>query len=186
VLEIDHLIAFLPGPPDPTELSELSKGFFLDEGTRHVGQGTRNRRIRFPRHYIELLWIDEPSAEEASGLEFAARCARTAYPFGVVLRGTVPEGHFRRYTVPDGPTLAIHEGTPDMPFLAIAELSDDELGGLRHTLTPPHKSGAKGIVAARMTGAVAPGPALPGVSITPTGDPSLRLLLDSGTPLVLT
>ncbi|GAA4552927.1 VOC family protein [Pseudonocardia xishanensis] len=179
MLEIDHLIAFLPGPPEPFP------GFFLDEGTRHVGQGTRNRRIRFPRHYLEFLWIDEPEVEEASGLGFAARCARTAYPFGIVLRGRVPEGDFRRYGVPDGPTLAIHQGTSDMPFLAVAELTDDEIGGLRHKLTPPHESGAEGIVAARMTGAVAPGPALPGVSIAAAGEPSLRLLLDSGTPLVL-
>ncbi|MCE3550976.1 VOC family protein [Pseudonocardia sp. RS11V-5] len=86
MLELDHLIAFLPGPPDPPD------GLLLDAGTRHVGQGTRNRRIVFPRHYVELLWIDEPEAERASGPGFAARCARTAYPFGIVLRGTVP-GH---------------------------------------------------------------------------------------------
>jgi hypothetical protein len=176
VLELDHLIAFLPGPPEPPA------GFFLDEGTRHVGQGTRNRRVRFPRHYVELLWIDEPEVEN---LGFAARCAGSAYPYGIVLRGTLPEGDFRRYTVPDGPTLAIHQGAPDMPFLAVAELTDEQLAALPHRLTPPHKSGAKGIVATRMTGAVAPGPRLPGVSLSPDGDPSMRLLLDSGTPLVL-
>ena len=59
MLELDHLIAFLPGPPEPPA------GFFLDEGTRHVGQGTRNRRIRFPRHYVEMLWVDEPEVETA-------------------------------------------------------------------------------------------------------------------------
>ena len=179
MLELDHLIAFLPGPPDPPE------GFFLDEGTRHVGQGTRNRRVRFPRHFLELLWVDDAAAEQASGLGFAARCARDAYPFGLVLRGTLPEGDFRRYQVPDGPVLAIHRGTPDMPFLAVAELTDDQLNALPHKPTPPHRSGATGIVATRMTGAVPPGPALPGVSLSPDGDPSMRLLLDSGTPLVL-
>jgi len=182
MLELDHLIAFLPGPPDPAVRFE---GFFLDDGTRHVGQGTRNRRIRFPRHYVELLWIDEPEAERASGLGFAERCARTAYPYGVVLRGTLPDGDFRRYTVPDGPTLAVHQGGPDMPFLAIAELTDAQLGALPHRPTPPHTSGARGVVAARMTGAVPPGPALPSVSLTSDGEPSLRLLLDSGPPLVL-
>lgn len=176
------MIAFRPGPPDPVA---GVPGFFLDEGARHVGQGTRNRRIRFPRHYVELLWVDEPAAEAASGLGFAARCARDAYPFGVVLRGTPPEGEFRRYTVPDGPTLAIHRGTPDMPFVAVAELSDAQLAALPHRLTPPHKNGATGIVATRLTGAVTPGPRLPGVSLTEDGEPSMRLLLDSGTPLVL-
>jgi hypothetical protein len=179
MLELDHVIAFLPGPPEPPE------GFFLDEGTRHVGQGTRNRRIRFPRHHVELLWVDEPETEAASGLGFAARCAREAFPFGLVLRGTLPEGDFRRYTVPDGPTLAIHRGRPDMPFLAVAELTDEQLAALPHRVTPPHKNGAKGIVATRLTGATPPGPALPGISLTSDGDPSLRLLLDSGTPLVL-
>ncbi|MCE0765470.1 VOC family protein [Pseudonocardia kujensis] len=180
MLELDHLIAFLPGPPDPPD------GLLLDAGTRHVGQGTRNRRVVFPRHYVELLWIDEPEAERASGLGFAQRCARTAYPFGIVLRGTVPEGPFRRYTVPDGPTLAVHEGDPGMPFLAVAELSDAQLAGLSHPATPPHPNGAGGIVAARMTGAVPPGPVLPGLSLTPDGAPSMRVLLDSGPPLVLT
>jgi hypothetical protein len=180
VLELDHLIAFLPGPPDPPD------GLLLDDGTRHVGQGTRNRRIVFSRHYVELLWIDDPEAERASRLGFAARCAHTAYPFGIVLRGTVPEGRFRRYTVPNGPTLAVHEGEPDMPFLAIAELSDATLSGLVHRPVPPHPHGASGIVAARMTGAVAQGPRLPSLSLTPDGPPSLRLLLDSGPPLVLT
>lgn len=176
MLELDHVIAFLPGPPEPPA------GFFLDEGTRHAGQGTRNRRVRFPRHYVELLWIEEPGVED---LGFAARCAREAYPYGVVLRGTLPDGDWRRHTVPDGPTLAIHQGTPDMPFLAVAELSDEQLAALPHRLTPPHRSGATGIVATRLTGATPPGPRLPGVSLTPDGAPSMRLLLDSGTPLLL-
>lgn len=180
MLELDHLIAFLPGPPEPPD------GLLLDDGTRHVGQGTRNRRIIFARHYVELLWIDEPEVERASGLGFAERCARTAYPFGIVLRGTVPEGRFRRYTVPGGPTLAVHEGDPDMPFLAVAELSDAQLTSLAHRPGPPHPGGATGIVAARLTGAVPPGPRLPGISLSPDGAPSLRLLLDSGSPLVLT
>jgi hypothetical protein len=180
VLELDHLIAFLPGPP------EAPDGLLLDDGTRHVGHGTRNRRIVFSRHYVELLWIDDPEAERASRLGFAARCAHTAYPFGIVLRGTVPEGRFRRYTVPNGPTLAVHEGEPDMPFLAVAELSDSTLAGLSHPPVPRHPGGASGIVAARMTGAVAPGPRLPALSLTPDGPPSLRLLFDSGPPLVLT
>ncbi|GAA1836401.1 hypothetical protein GCM10009836_13540 [Pseudonocardia ailaonensis] len=177
MLELDHLIAFLPGPPEPA--GPLA-GFFLDEGTTHTGQGTRNRRIRFRRHYVELLWIDEPETEQASGLGFAERSARTAFPYGIVLRGTLPEGDFRRYTVPDGPTLAIHQGTPDMPFLAIAELTDEQIAGLPHRHVPPHRSGATGIVATRLTGATAPGPTLPGISLTAEGDPSMRLLLDSG------
>ena len=90
MLELDYLIVFLPGPPEPPA------GLILDAGTWHTGQGTRNRQIVVADAYVELPGIDDPEAERASGLRFAARCARTAYPVRRVLRGAQPAGRFRR------------------------------------------------------------------------------------------
>ena len=91
MLELDHLIVFLRGPDDVDALRPGLAGLILDEGTRHVGQGTRNRRIVFPDSYIELLWVDSHAEAQASGLRFTQRCTGDGYPLGVVLRGRVPE-----------------------------------------------------------------------------------------------
>lgn len=171
MLELDHLIVFLPGPPESPP-----PGLELEAGTRHTGQGTRNRRIVFADAYVELLWIDEPDAERASGLGFAARCALRAYPFGTVLRGTRPPGRFRDYTVPGGPTLALHEGTPEMPFVGVFGMSDDEMAAREPRPVPVHPNGATGIGEVTLAGAVAPPFDLPGVAVTP-GAATLRVRL---------
>jgi hypothetical protein len=108
VLELDHLIVFLRGPDDVDALRPGLAGLILDEGTRHVGQGTRNRRIVFPDSYLELLWVDSRAEAQASALRFTQRCTGDGCPLGVVLRGRVPEcPDFVEYTVPAGPTLHI-------------------------------------------------------------------------------
>jgi hypothetical protein len=121
VLELDHLIVFRRGPGDVDVA-----GLVLDEGTRHVGQGTRNRRIVFPDSYIELLWVDSPGEARASGLRFEERCTGDACPFGVVFRGRLPETvDLVEYTVPAGPTLLVGDD-PRTPFLAVHEADDLE------------------------------------------------------------
>jgi hypothetical protein len=129
VHELDHLIVFLRGPDDVDALRPGLADLILDEGTRHVGQGTRNRRIVFPDSYIELLWVDSRAEAQASGLRFTQRCTGDACPLGVVLRGPVPEHPgFVEYTVPAGPTLHILDD-PRMPFLAVH--GSDDLDRLR-------------------------------------------------------
>jgi hypothetical protein len=67
VLELDHVILFLDGPDGCAGLDAVAAaGLALDPGVRHVGQGTRNRRLVFPDRYVELLWVDEPAAVAAS------------------------------------------------------------------------------------------------------------------------
>jgi hypothetical protein len=125
VLELDHLIVFRRGPGDVDVA-----GLVLDEGTRHVGQGTRNRRIVFPDSYIELLWVDSPGEARASGLRFEERCTGDACPFGVVFRGRLPETvDLVEYTVPAGPTLLVGDD-PRTPFLAVHEADDLSACGL--------------------------------------------------------
>ena len=125
-MELDHVIVFVAGPE---AVASLFPGFVLDQGMRHTGQGTRNRRVLFARNYVEILWIDDADQERHSGLGFAPRCAPDApCPFGVVLRGTVGEPDRERYVpyqVPaGGPALLLLEAAlhdPSRPFVAVAE-----------------------------------------------------------------
>jgi hypothetical protein len=144
-VELDHVIVFVAGPE---AVAPLFPGFTTDAGTRHAGQGTRNRRVLFSRNYIEILWIDDPADERRSGLGFAPRCVPDApCPFGFVLRGTVDEPdrvRYLPYQVPgDGPALlllaaALHD--PSQPFVAVWE------GGAPRGLDiPQHPSGAVAI-----------------------------------------
>lgn len=122
MLELDHVIQFLPGPA--TELA----GFEVAPGRVHTGQGTRNARVVFEASYLELVWIEHPDEVVARGLDFVARCARpAACPFGCVLRGQMPEAlrpHFRPYELPDAPGLVLQLLEPqpeDAPFVAVFE-----------------------------------------------------------------
>lgn len=175
MLELDHLIVFLDraGAVDELDLA----GLVLDEGTRHVGQGTRNRRIVFADSYVELLWVDAPAEARASGLLFEERCRGDACPIGVVLRGRRPE-HVDSipYTVPAGPVLHVVDD-PLRPFLAIHEAVD--LDPLRpvHRMAPEHVNRATAITHAVLT---CDGPpwdlAVPGLSST-RGRPGLSISL---------
>lgn len=122
MLELDHVIHFLPGPA--TELA----GFEVAPGRVHAGQGTRNARVVFEASYLELAWIEHPDEVIARGLDFVARCARpAACPFGCVLRGALPEAlraQFTPYPLPDAPGLVLQLLAPqpaDAPFLAVFE-----------------------------------------------------------------
>lgn len=142
-MELDHVIVFVAGPE---AVASLFPGFVLDQGMRHAGQGTRNRRVLFARNYVEVLWIDDGDLERHSGLGFAPRCAPDApCPFGVVLRGTVGEPDRDRYVpyqVPGGgPALLLLEAArhdPTRPFVAVAETR----GAPRALEIPRHPSGA--------------------------------------------
>jgi len=122
---LDHLIVFLPGSPAVDALFPGPAGLILDAGTRHVGQGTRNRRALLADCYLELVWVDSPVDARASGLRFQERCDGTACPFGVVFRGRAPGAPgFRDYTVPEGPTLKILDD-PALPFVGVFDDTDN-------------------------------------------------------------
>jgi hypothetical protein len=145
-VELDHVIVFVTGPE---AVAPLFPGFVLDPGTRHAGQGTRNRRVLFPRSYVEVVWIDEPDDEQRSGLGGAPRFAPGApCPFGVVLRGTVGE-RVRKLYVPyqvpaGGPALLLLDAAlrdASQPFVAVRE----DGGAPRWPEIPQHPSGAQAI-----------------------------------------
>jgi hypothetical protein len=167
-LELDHVMVFVPDP------AAIEPGWFpgctFEPGQRHTGQGTRNRRVVFPRTYIELVWIDDPEAHERSGLHFGPRCAREtgACPFGVVLRGEVPEldrARFARYVVPaGGPSLLLLAAgldRPELPFVAVGETARGAVPGRSpsHRFDPAflhHPGGARGIERATVHSRVLP------------------------------
>ena len=156
-LELDHVIIFVP------DLAAIQSNWFpgciFEPGQQHTGQGTRNRRVVFPHNYIELVCIDEPNVHEHTGLRFGPRCARKtgACPFGVVLRGQIPEQdreRFTGYVVPaGGPSLlllrsALHR--PELPFVAIGETTGHAVSSQWpiHRMDPAffdHPNGARGI-----------------------------------------
>jgi hypothetical protein len=124
MLELDHVIVFLPGSEVLDSLFPGPGGLLLDQGTRHVGQGTRNRRVIFSDCYIELVWVDSPVDAQASGLHFQERCSGAACPFGVVARGLLPQTPgFVEYRVPNGPRLDVLDDLA-APFLAIDQVGD--------------------------------------------------------------
>jgi hypothetical protein len=183
-VELDHVIVFVAGP---ASVDALFPGFVLEHGTRHDGQGTRNRRIVFPHHYVEILWIDHPDDEQRSGLGFGPRCAPEAScPFGVVLRGPVAEPDRQRYVpyqVPAGPTLLLLDAglrDPSRPFVAV-----HEDGGQRHwPEIPQHPNGARAIRRATFRSPVVPdlGGARPRDVRFESGPAMLRLEWDGPVP----
>jgi hypothetical protein len=144
-VELDHVIVFVAG----REAAErLFPGFVLEAGIRHVGQGTRNRRVVFARNYVEAVWVD-PEVGRRGGPGGAARYAPgAACPFGVVLRGTVFERDRERYVpyqVPaGGPALLLLEASlrdASQPFVAVRE----DGGAPAWPEIPQHPNGVRGV-----------------------------------------
>ncbi len=191
-LELDHVIVFVPGPD--AIAPAWFPGCTVEPGQRHTGQGTRNRRVVFPRTYVELLWVDDPQVHARTGLRFGPRCAREpgACPFGVVLRGEVAEpdrGRFTPYVVPGGgPSLLLLRTAldrPELPFVAVGETAGGPLSARwpSHRTDPAflhHPGGARGIRQATLRSAALPDlGSLPprDVAFAP-GPPGLRLEVD--------
>jgi hypothetical protein len=113
----------------------------------------------FERNYLEVLWIYDVGELAASGLDVADRCARpyTAYPFGCVLRGTIPEAaraRFVPYPLPDAPGVVLQRlaaQPPDAPFIGVFERDDCEAAWPARRVSPgylAHPNGATRIVRA--------------------------------------
>ncbi len=167
-LELDHVIVFVPDP------GAIEPGWFpgctFELGQRRTGQGTRNRRVVFPRSYVELVWIDDAEPHERTGLRFGPRCGREAgaCPFGVVLRGAVPKpdrARFVGYVVPArGPSLLLLAASldrPELPFVAVGETARGAVPGRRPSdrVDPAflhHPSGARSIQRATIRSRVLP------------------------------
>jgi hypothetical protein len=131
VLEIDHLFCFVDPSADwAARLSDA--GWVLDEGVEHVGQGTRNRRLRLPDHYLEFIWLSSRTDAAKSPVRLDRRADwRTtgACPFGIGLRGQLDEelrSEFWAYHPPYAPGARIwihrsNEMDPGAPLVFVME-----------------------------------------------------------------
>lgn len=130
-LEIDHIFWFVE--PDADWVAPVSDaGWALDEGVEHVGQGTRNRRLWLPEHYLEFIWLSSRTDAANNPLRLDRRADwRTtgACPFGIGLRGQLDEGlrsEFWAYHPPyaRGACIWIHrsnEMEPAAPLVFVME-----------------------------------------------------------------
>lgn len=195
MLELDHVICFVA---DRAEVP--LRGFIVDDGRVHTGQGTRNVRVAFERNYLEVAWVEVPADVIARGLDFVARCARPARacPFGCVLRGTIAEAaraRFVAYPLPDAPGMVLQllaNQPPEAPFIAVFEADDLEAMWPQRRMSSAriahpngatriaHPNGATRIVRATITAAARP--ALDDVADVrfAVGAPRLALELDAG------
>ncbi|HET9516218.1 MAG TPA: VOC family protein [Actinoplanes sp.] len=90
-LELDHLVCLVDDLDAPSRTLQRA-GWVLDSGTIHIGQGTRNRRLAWPEHHLELLCVTDEDEAGTSPLRFDRRArwrSTGASPFGVGLRGTL-------------------------------------------------------------------------------------------------
>jgi hypothetical protein len=162
MLELDHVIRFVPA----LEAVDLT-GFTMGPRHVHTGQGTCNVRVLFERNYLEIAWVEHAGEVMARGLDFIGRCARphTAYPFGCVLRGTIPAAagaRFVPYPLPDAPGVVLHllaAQPADAPFIAVFEVADREARWPARRAAPSdlaHANGATQIVCATFTSPAPP------------------------------
>ena len=123
----------------------------------HAGQGTRNRRLAWPEHHLELLCVTNEAEARSSPLRLDRRGRwelTGASPFGVGFRGVLSERQrddFWLYEEP-GARIWIHrdnERAPARPLLFVVEASGAELERRRP------RSGAPELLAHRHGGTLA-------------------------------
>lgn len=91
-LSFDHVLCIV----DDLDLAATritEAGWKLDHGAVHAGQGTHNRRLVGPTHYLELLHVNDhvEAARNRLRLDRRANWRTTgASPFGIGLRGQIP------------------------------------------------------------------------------------------------
>lgn len=186
-LTFDHVFC-LVDDLDQTAARINDAGWTTDAGSAHPGQGTRNRRVAWPEHYLELLCVvdrDEAAGNRLSLDQRAAWRHTGASPFGIGLRGQLPDQHRADYWLYDelGVRIWVHRDThraPDRPLVFALELTAQQL---RHraarttTARPTSPQPASAIQRIEITAAEAPRlPAHDGPAIVHThGEPQLTV-----------
>lgn len=192
-LELDHIVCMVDDLDQPSRVLERD-GWVLDAGTVHVGQGTRNRRLAWPDHHVELLCVTDEREARSSRLRLDRRArwsATGASPFGVGFRGVLApreQDDFWLYEE-SGTRIWVHrdnERAPERPLLFVVEASAGEAMERRRP-----RSGAPALLAHRHGGllvevrvngpALALLPAYTGPPIVQSaGPPSLELVVGTG------
>jgi Glyoxalase-like domain len=190
-MELDHVFCMVDPAGDWAHIL-TSAGLALDQGNRHPGQGTRNRRVPLESLYLELLWVcDRPEAAgNALRLDRRADWARTgASPFGVGLRGRVPE-HLRDdywlYSALGFP-LWVHrdnENAPERPMVFVLDLPSRRDTAI--AIDPAGLSTARVRSIHLRAASAAPIPAYTGPPVVQTTGPDhMDLVLENGPDLAI-
>src|SRR5437868_13402393 len=126
-IELDHVFCFVDSEGS-WRARAREAGWVLDAGIEHAGQGTRNQRLFWPEQFLEFIWLSSRTEAKANPVRLDRRAdwrVTGASPFGVVLRGEVPDdarAQFWLYEPPNAPRarLWIHccnEDAPSLPLL---------------------------------------------------------------------
>ena len=75
ISRVDHVVIGVRDLAAAVERYQLA-GFYVDEGGRHTGRGTRNALIRFGLDYLELITVDDEMEALAAGGNGAALARR--------------------------------------------------------------------------------------------------------------
>jgi hypothetical protein len=130
MLELDHVFCMVPSDGDWADRLAAA-GWRLDPGTAHPGQGSRNRRLIWSGHYLELLWIEDADAARSSPLRLDRRAEwrRTgASPFGFGLRGQLADELRKDYWRLDGLPMDVwvhrdSDRAPQRPLVFVLDLT---------------------------------------------------------------
>ncbi len=172
-LELDHVFCFCE-PPVPEARLAVGLGFTVLPERTHQGQGTSNRCIVFEENYLEFIYLSSKEDSQKNDLKLYQRADwknTKANPFGIALRGTIPEKYksdFWEYkpAYAQGKSIFIHKFSqehPEAPLLFVMPLPD---GGSVEMMRPgksphldkgllKHKSGSTKITAVRISSPIA-------------------------------
>jgi hypothetical protein len=110
-------------------------GWSLDAGQAHGGQGTRNRRLRWPQQFFELLWMTDAAEARANPLRIDRRAtwaSTGASPIGLGLRGRIDAAQRDDFWPYDALGLRIwihrdNERSPERPMVFVLEIEPRRL-----------------------------------------------------------
>jgi len=140
-LELDHVFC-LVGDLDEVACRVEKAGWMLDSGSVHPGQGTRNRRLVWPQHYLELVGITDRREASANRMRMDRRAdwsSTGASPFGFGLRGELAAADRAEYWLYDdlGIRIWVHrdnEQAPERPLVFVLEMNEARLAQRRARL----------------------------------------------------
>jgi len=195
-IELDHVFCFSsPALPEAKLMEE--RGFRVNAGRRHPGQGTANRCVVFRENYLEFIFVDHEEEAKSNPLQLYRRAQwqkTGASPFGIALRGTLSEEErqqfweYRPSYMQSGPILVLKTDSDRGPLLFIVPPRGDTLSAMypmnwpnidRHLLE--HTTQTSKITSIRLTGPGYQWPlttSIPNIMMTTSTDPHLEVFID--------